>query len=251
MSSFIVPAGSDITLANGFSHCFCSAVMTAHIFRFIIVLPRHHLIRTLHAAMREFAGTCSGLWAGSFKEGLRAENTRLAQYGTSPYHLKNPYYVYVLGAPVFLAPTFVFAGWKGLLVYLRFTILAQMQLLLIDYVQHYDLSRRLFDDGKYEPVSIHHSWNSPHVFTSALMLNAPRHSDHQAHPSIKYSELKTRASEGTPGLPRSITVVSCITLFLGLWKRVMKPLVEDWHHQHTESGTEIVRKIARFLVQFS
>lgn len=171
-------------------------------------------------------------WSGSFRCGLNAETARLAVNGRPALHPANPYFIYVVGALVWLAGIYLAAGLRGVAIYLGFTTLAQMQLLLSDYVQHYGLQRRRLANGKYEPVSIHHSWNAPHAFTAALMLNAPKHSDHHAHPSVRYMHLRTRASEGAPVLPRSLPVMSCIALVPGLWKRLMNPLVDDWRRRH-------------------
>jgi len=171
-------------------------------------------------------------WRGSFRAGLTAETSRLKHAGKPNYHLSNPYIIYAAGAVGFLLLAYTLAGFRGVVVYLGYATLAQAQLLLSDYVQHYGIERRLLPDGKYEAVTIFHSWNAPHVFTSALMLNAPRHSDHHAQPSIRYCDLRTRASEGAPVLPYSIPVMSCIALFPNIWRRMMNPRVSDWYRQH-------------------
>lgn len=171
-------------------------------------------------------------WSGSFRAGLEAETARQKAKGRPALHPANPYVLYIAGALIWLTGINLLAGGRGIAVYLGFTTLAQMQLLLSDYVQHYGLERQRLADDKYEPVSIHHSWNAPHAFTAALMLNAPKHSDHHAHPSVRYMHLRTRASEGAPVLPRSLPVMSCIALIPGLWRRVMNPRVDDWRRRH-------------------
>ncbi|NOX73641.1 MAG: alkane 1-monooxygenase [Alphaproteobacteria bacterium] len=169
-------------------------------------------------------------WGGSFQAGLAAEKARLRQTGKPVLHPANPYLIYCLGAGVFAALTYTLAGGTGLALYFGFAIIAQMYLMLSDYVQHYGLQRRLLATGKYEAVSVRHSWNSSHVFSAALMLNAPRHSDHHAHPAIPYGALRTRAEDGAPMLPRSLPVMSCIALVPSLWKSLMRPHVENWWH---------------------
>lgn len=173
-------------------------------------------------------------WAGSFKAGLAVEKARLGQLGLGFWHPQNPYLIYCFGAVTFLALTYTLAGWTGILAYLGLSLFAQMQLLLSDYVQHYGLERRIVGDGKYAPVSIRHSWNAPHVFSSALMLNAPKHSDHHAHPSLPYSELRGLTAEGAPVLPYSLPVMSCLALLPDNWRRVMNPRVADWVRAQNE-----------------
>jgi alkane 1-monooxygenase len=165
-------------------------------------------------------------WFGSFRAGLSVENQRLVQMGRSPFHPANPYLIYIGGALVFLSLAYVLAGTSGVLIYLAFAGLAQVQLLLSDYVQHYGLDRLKNPEGEYEPVSTHHSWNAPYLFSSTLMMNAPHHSAHHAHPGRDYRALSSEA--GAPLLPRSLPAMSCLALLPGLWKRVMNPYVIVW-----------------------
>ena len=175
-------------------------------------------------------------WKGSFRQGLRAENRRLAQSGRSIRHIAHPYLIYCGSGFVFLALAQVMAGWRGVLVYLGLASAAQIQLLLSDYVQHYGLERQRRPDGGYQPVGLIHSWNAPQVFTSALMLNAPRHSDHHAHPAVPYDELRIRAHDGAPMLPYSVPVMSAIALVPGLWRKLMNPRVDAWRRQQGLGG---------------
>jgi alkane 1-monooxygenase len=167
-------------------------------------------------------------WHGSFHAGLAAEKTRLMQSSKSTFHPANPYFIYCIGAGVFIGIVYALTGGTGLAIYFGFAIVAQMQLILSDYVQHYGLQRQLLSDESYEVVSMQHSWNAPHVFSSALMLNAPRHSDHHTHPAMPYTALQTRTEDGAPTLPHSLPVMSCIALVPPLWKNLMRPHVAHW-----------------------
>jgi alkane 1-monooxygenase len=160
-------------------------------------------------------------WRGSFREGFRAESARLAQAGRGWWH--HPYLAYVLGAGGVAALASALGGVGGLLAHLGLALMAQAQLLMSDYVQHYGLLRAERPDGRPEPVDIRHSWNSPHPASSALMLNAPRHSDHHAHPARRYPALAL--PDGAPLLPRSLPVMACLALAPRLWRRVMDPRV--------------------------
>ncbi len=126
-------------------------------------------------------------WVGSFRAGYRAERDRLARAGKPRW--RHPYLTYFGGAAVFGALALWIGGVAGLWAYVSLAGFAQLQLMMNDYVQHYGLSRANKDSGKPEPVNARHSWNSPHWFSSGLMLNAPRHSDHHAHPSRPYAAL--------------------------------------------------------------
>ena len=163
-------------------------------------------------------------WAGSFTEGYRAEKNRLARIGRAAW--RNPYWVYLGGAAGFILLAFVLGGAKGTVLYLALAIHAQMQLLLSDYVQHYGLTRKLRPDGKPEPVAARHSWNSPHWYSSAMMLNATRHSDHHARPARAYPALEL--PEDAPMLPRPLPLMASIALVPPLWRRIMNPLADRW-----------------------
>src|SRR5690606_28004254 len=102
---------------------------------------------------------------------------------------QHPYITYFGGAALLLGFSTLLAGPWGLLAHLGLAIFAQSQLLLSDYVQHYGLTRATGPDGRPEPVGARHSWNSPHPASSALMLNAPRHSDHHARPARQFPAL--------------------------------------------------------------
>ncbi|WP_373635592.1 alkane 1-monooxygenase [Yoonia sp. SS1-5] len=165
-------------------------------------------------------------WIGSFKQGFAAEQARLARIG-APFW-RNPYLVYVGGAVLFIAIAAQFAGRGGVVAYIGLAAYAQTQLLMSDYVQHYALHRARRDDGKPVPVNATHSWNSPHWFSSALLLNGTRHSDHHAHPARPYPALDL--PEDAPMLPKPLPLMAAIALVPPLWRRVMDPLAERWAH---------------------
>jgi len=169
-------------------------------------------------------------WRGSLRAGLAVEKARLARRGLPPWHISNPYLGYGAGALAFLGLAAVLAGPAGVAAWVALAASAQLFLLLSDYVQHYGLQRRALPGGGFEPVGLRHSWNAPHVFSGALMMNAPRHSDHHARPDLPHGQLRLRRREGAPMLPRSLPVMSCIALLPGLWRRVMNPHLQAWRH---------------------
>lgn len=157
-------------------------------------------------------------WFGSFKAGLRAENAMRQRAGSTDLH---PYALYLGGAVACLGLAFVIGGLTGVFKYILLAGYASAQLMLSDYVQHYGLRRREISEGRYEPVGPEHSWNSPQWFTSLLMLNAPRHSDHHAHPMKPYPALKI--TDEMPQLPRSLPAMATLALIPPLWRKVMDP----------------------------
>lgn len=164
-------------------------------------------------------------WVGAFRSGYEIETEMRRQSGAGGL---NPYVVYLAGEAAFLVVFYLLMGFGGLLAYLLLAIYAQVQLMLSDYVQHYGLQRAIGGDGRPEPVSDRHSWNSGRWFSSALMLNAPRHSAHHAHPAWPYPELTLPKPEEAPRLPYSLPVMGAIALFPDLWFRMMDRRLSQW-----------------------
>jgi len=162
-------------------------------------------------------------WGGSFVQGYRAEAARLARVNQPAW--RNPYAVYIGGGLMFCLLALLAGGISALIAYVLLAFYSQAQLLLSDYVQHYGLSR-VIRDGKPEPVGHRHSWNSPHWFSSGLMLNAPRHSDHHAHPARAYPSLEL--PQDGPMLPRSLPAMATLALFPAQWRRVMDRRASKW-----------------------
>jgi alkane 1-monooxygenase len=165
-------------------------------------------------------------WAGSYRAGLRAE-TKLRQ-GRGGLH---PYATYALISAASLGLGFAVAGIGGVLAWLGLAIYGHSQLLLADYVQHYGLLRATLPNGKLEPVDARHSWNAPHWFSSALMLNAPRHSDHHAHPNRPYPALRLPARGEAPYLPYPLPLCCTLALAPRRWKRLMAKRLGQWQAQ--------------------
>ncbi|MGI3163204.1 alkane 1-monooxygenase [Pseudooceanicola sp. 200-1SW] len=159
-------------------------------------------------------------WRGSFREGFRIETYDLRRAGRPWW--RHPYLGYGAIAALCLALAAGFGGASGAALYLGICAFAQVQILLSDYVQHYGLERAERADGRLEPVGPQHSWNAPHMATGAMMLNAPRHSDHHLHPGRIYPGLQLDR-QTMPILPRSLPVMATVALWPRWWRRVMDP----------------------------
>lgn len=160
-------------------------------------------------------------WVGAIRAGYRAESRLRRGAGL------HPYVGYLFGAVASLTLALMLAGLKGVAALIAISAYAQAQLLLSDYVQHYGLQRREIAPGKAEPVGPQHSWNAPHSFTSALMLNAPRHSDHHVRPGQPYPGLEIER-QAMPILPYSLPTMAVIALIPPLWRRIMDPRARKW-----------------------
>ena len=175
-------------------------------------------------------------WWGSFRQGWQAESDLRAR-ASGPLGL-HPYGVYLVGSLASLGVGFAVAGWLGVLIWAGLGLHVQMQILVSDYVQHYGLRRRAQPGGKLEPVAAAHSWNSGPWFSSALMLNAPRHSDHHAHPTRPYPALRLPAATEAPRLPWPLPLACTIAFFPRQWKRAIRKPLRQW-----QSGADTAAKV--------
>lgn len=158
-------------------------------------------------------------WKGSFVKGYRMEREDIRRRGKGG---ATPYVTYVFGALGLLALSGWAFGLAGIAAHILLAAYAQAQLLLSDYVQHYGLLRaRDPETGKLEPIGPAHSWNSKQWFSSHLMLNAPRHSDHHAHPGRPYPQLELPPKTQAPILPASLPAMAVVALFPHWWRPVM------------------------------
>ena len=108
---------------------------------------------------------------------------------------------------------------------------AIFQLELVNYIEHYGLTRRYLGEGRYEPQQLHHSWNSAHTATSALLINVTRHSDHHASPARPYPLLQSPNEDIAPYLPHGYAIMTTMALVPPLWMRRMNPRVRAWRRR--------------------
>jgi alkane 1-monooxygenase len=131
-----------------------------------------------------------------------------------------------------LSLAFGLGGWSGLVLFLIQAGTAIWQLELVNYIEHYGLTREHLGDGRYEHVRPHHSWNSDQRVSNWLLLNLQRHSDHHYKPARRYPLLQTYPDEQAPQLPYGYPVMTMAAMIPPLWRRVMNPRVRDWRRRH-------------------
>ncbi|PYF10195.1 alkane 1-monooxygenase [Rhodobacter viridis] len=171
-------------------------------------------------------------WSDSFKAGYAKEQAIIdARVKANPgkptlkerINRINPYATYVLGGIWFVIGAGLLFGSAGFASFLFLCALTQAQLMLSDYVQHYGLVRQETAPGEYEPVSKAHSWDAIETGSALMMLNAPRHSDHHAHPARPYPALQLGdlKEQGRPILPYSLPVMAMLALVPSQFAKLM------------------------------
>ena len=96
---------------------------------------------------------------------------------------------------------FALGGWAGVALFAVQAGVAIWQLELVNYIEHYGLTRKHLGEGKYEHVQPRHSWNASHKASNWLLINLQRHSDHHYKPDRRFAVLQTYDADQAPQLP--------------------------------------------------
>ena len=165
------------------------------------------------------------------RSAFRAEAAMLARRGLPWWHGSNPYWRYAALQGAMLALALALGGWLGLALFLWQAFVAVWQLELVNYIEHYGLTRRHLGEGKYEHVLPRHSWNAAHRASNWLLINLQRHSDHHYKPDRRFPLLQTYGTDDAPQLPFGYPLMTLAAMVPPLWKRVMNHRVKAWRRQ--------------------
>jgi alkane 1-monooxygenase len=119
-----------------------------------------------------------------------------------------------------------FFGAKVLVFFLLQAVVAFTLLEMVNYLEHYGLTRPELAPGKYGKVTPIHSWNSSHMVSNLLLFNLQRHSDHHALAHLPYTVLKHH--DESPQLPYGYPTMVLLALIPPLWFRVMDPKLAEF-----------------------
>ena len=168
----------------------------------------------------------------SLLSAFHAEKAMLARKKLPWLHRTNPFVRYWGLQAAMIGLACALGGWSGLALFLVQAGTAIWQLELVNYIEHYGLTRRYLGDGKYEHVKPHHSWNSDQRVSNWLLINLQRHSDHHYKPNRRYPLLQTYGEDVAPQLPYGYPVMTMVAMIPPLWRRVMNPRVRAWRARH-------------------
>jgi alkane 1-monooxygenase len=90
---------------------------------------------------------------------------------------------------------------------------------VVNYLEHYGLSRQKNEAGRYEKVTPLHSWNSNRLATNIFLYELQRHSGHHANPTRRYQVL--RHFDESPQLPAGYARMIVLALVPSIWRRAM------------------------------
>ncbi|MDA3857832.1 MAG: alkane 1-monooxygenase [Roseovarius sp.] len=168
----------------------------------------------------------------SFISAFKAEKAMLARRDKPWHDLKNPFLKYWALQGVMLLLALLIGGWVGLGLFVWQAFVAVWQLELVNYVEHYGLTRKHLGDGKYEHVKPRHSWNAAQKASNWLLINLQRHSDHHYKPDRRFPLLQNYTEAEAPQLPYGYPVMTMAAMVPPLWRRVMNPRVRRWRQMY-------------------
>ena len=177
------------------------------------------------------------LWQ-SAHSAWRAEKAMLARRGRGPWHPSNPFWRYWALQTSFALLALALGGTQGLGLFALQALVAVWQLELVNYVEHYGLTRKHLGNGKYDHVQPRHSWNAAHRATNWLLINLQRHSDHHYKPDRRFPLLQTYDTELAPQLPYGYPLMTAAAMVPPIWRRVMNPRVRAWRRQFYPDVTD-------------
>lgn len=169
---------------------------------------------------------------------FKAEAAMLARKSLPWWHRSNPYWRYAALQSGMLALALMVGGREGLALFLWQAFVAIWQLELVNYIEHYGLTRRHLGNGKYEHVLPRHSWNASHRASNWLLINLQRHSDHHYKPDRRFPLLQTYDTDQAPQLPYGYPMMTLAAMIPPVWKRIMNPRVKRWRRQHYPDITD-------------
>lgn len=173
-----------------------------------------------------------------YMSAFRAEAAKLARKSQSWAHRKNPFFLYWGLQIIMLGAAYLIAGWIGIGLYLLQSIVAIYHLEVVNYVEHYGLTRKHLGHGKYEPVRPRHSWNAGHRVSNWLLINLQRHSDHHYKPARRFPLLQNYTHAHAPQLPYGYPVMTVLALFPRAWRARMNPRVRRWRAMYYPEITD-------------
>ncbi|GIF85321.1 alkane 1-monooxygenase [Catellatospora bangladeshensis] len=156
---------------------------------------------------------------GSLRSAWRLEAARFRLRGRSPWTWRNDVLsAWSLTVVLFAALT----AWFGPVVLpllLMQAVVGFGLLEVVNYLEHYGLSRPRNPAGRYAKVDPRHSWNSDRVVTNVFLFQLQRHSDHHANPLRRYQAL--RSFDASPQLPAGYATMIVVALVPPLWRHLM------------------------------
>ena len=153
----------------------------------------------------------------------KIEKNILYKKNLKTFSLQNRMLHYFSLQLIFLLIAFYAAGINGLIFVFFHSLVSITLLELVNYIQHYGLTRNIHD-GKYERFSDYHSWNSRHISANWSTFNLGLHSEHHKSAGKHYPLLSQE--EKKMEMPSNYSVMLIMALIPPIWFFIMDSKLE-------------------------
>ena len=164
----------------------------------------------------------------SYLNAWQLENKRLLNENKNVISFHNKMMRYSIANLLVLGTIFYFFGFIVLLSFIAAAVIGILQLETVNYIEHYGLLRKKNENGRYEKVRHHHSWNSDHIIGKLMLFNLSRHSDHHYNGSKPYQVLKSLPE--SPQMPTGYPGMMLLSLIPPLWFKYMNSKISSIQH---------------------
>ncbi|WP_417464921.1 alkane 1-monooxygenase [Kordiimonas sp.] len=185
---------------------------------------------------------------GGVKRAWKIESARMKRKGKSPYSFENEVFTNTLITVAMYGAFVAVFGWIVLPYLLGGALLSNLMLSSANYVEHYGLMRGKREDGRYERVQPHHSWNANHIVSNVMLYHLQRHSDHHAHAERPYQCL--RHFDTSPQLPAGYFTMFMAAWNPPIWFAIMDKRVAEQHGYDMNKAYMKPSKREKFMKRF-
>lgn len=229
-------------LERGFGDALLGMVLYSH-YRSEHLLVHHRYVATprdpVTARLGEsFYRFYPRVLRASFISAFNAERAMLSRKDLLVSDRSNPFWKYAGLQIGYLILALALGGWAGAGLFLLQAGVAIWQLELVNYIEHYGLTRKHLGNGKYEHVQPRHSWNAAHKASNWLLINLQRHSDHHYKPDRRFPILQNYTEADAPQLPFGYSIMTMAAMVPPLFRRIMNPRVRKWRDMYYPEITD-------------
>ena len=153
------------------------------------------------------------------------ETKRLKRKGHSLYSLNNRMITGYLMSAFWCVLFYVLGSVLGLVLFLGQALVAKFILEVVNYMEHYGLTRK---PG--QAVGPEHSWNTNSTMSTMVLFSLTRHSAHHEKPRVKFWKLNPYAN--APEMPQGYLTTLLICLVPPLWYRSINPKLDEWEQKY-------------------
>lgn len=155
----------------------------------------------------------------------KLELKRLRKKSYSIFSFRNRMITGYLMSLLWIGLFYLVGGIFGLVLFLSQAVVAKFLLEVVNYIEHYGLTR---PPGT--PVRPEHSWNTNKRMSAMVLFSLTRHSAHHEKPKVQFWKLDPCIH--APQMPYGYLTTLSICLIPPIWYRIITPDLDKWEKQY-------------------